>query len=491
MQYFLHKRCLFVVIIAFFVFGMSTSNHFVAAEMNPPLVEKMMQYIEQDPALQGSIVGISLRSPKDGEIIFQHNGDVRLKPASNLKLLTAAAALKVLGENYRFTTNLLMNGTVKKENLKGDLILQGKGDPTLLKEDFDMLASKVKEAGIEVISGDLIGDDSWYDDVRYSLDLPWSDEETYYGAQISALTASPDKDYDAGTVMIEVKPGKSIGDNADISLTPNTKYINIINEAVTVSPDGEQKLSFRREHGTNLVKISGTIPLKSKSKREWIGVWDPTLYALELFKQSLENKGIKVIGNTKKGSAPETAHPVYSHQSIPLSELIIPFMKLSNNGHAEILVKEMGKVKKAEGSWEKGLAVMEEALQTMGLNTDTFVLRDGSGISHADLIPANEITKLLFLIQKEQWFSVFHHSLPVSGDDTKEVGGTLRRRMKDQKLSGRIIAKTGTIATVSSLSGYAEQKNGEKIIFAILLNNLIDEEKGKQIEDRLITMLVE
>lgn len=488
---FLAKKSIFVLFIILIVFSTSFPSQYSANQFNLQSEAKILQLLQREPALQGAIAGISLRSATTGEVNFQHNGDVRLKPASNLKLLTAAAALEVLGGNHRFTTNLLIDGSIKKRSLSGNLILQGKGDPTLMKTDFDTFAAKVKEAGIKVISGDLVGDDSWYDDVRYSLDMPWSDEETYYGAQISALTAAPDQDYDAGTVMVDVMPGKSIGARADISLTPKTQYIKIINDVVTTSPDSNTKITFKREHGTNTIKISGAIPLKSKSTREWIGVWEPTLLALELFKQALEEKGIEVKGKIRTGTTFDSANLIYTHQSIPLSELLVPFMKLSNNGHAEILIKELGKVKKGEGSWDKGLTVLEEALHNMGLNTDTLVLRDGSGISHADLIPANELTKLLYLVQKKPWFPQLLKSLPISGNETKEVGGTLRKRLKDPNLAGRIIAKTGTIATVSSLSGYAETKKGDKIIFAILLNNLVHEEQGKAIEDRIVTALIE
>jgi len=215
-------------------------------------------------------------------------------------------------------------------------------------------------------------------------------------------------------------------------------------------------------------------------------VWEPTGYALDLFQQALEKHGITWTGKPQFGTSPTNAKVLYSHTSIPLSELVVPFMKLSNNGIAEMLVKEMGKRVHGEGSWEKGLEVMEAELAKFGLNTETLGLRDGSGISHINLLPPNEISKLLYMVQEEAWFNVLLESLPVAGIQERMVGGTLRYRMKDLPVK----AKTGTIAGVSTLSGYLDTKSGEKLIFSIMLNNLLDEDDGPAIEDKIVEVIV-
>ena len=327
------------------------------------------------------------------------------------------------------------------------------------------------------------------DDIRYSVDLPWSDEQTYYGAQISALTASPTHDYDSGSVMIEVKPGKHEGDKAEVTVTPNTDFVKIINQTETVAKDGKKELIFEREHAKNTITITGSVPVTSKGQKEWIGVWEPTRYALALFKQSLAEQGIQLSGKIKTGITPTEAKLLHTHSSIKLSELLIPFMKLSNNGHAETLVKEMGRVVTGEGSWEKGLEVMESALTKFGINTETLVLRDGSGISHVNLVPAAQLSQLLVAVQQQTWFPAFLHSLPVAGESEKMVGGTLRSRMKTQNVKGKVLAKTGTISTVSTISGYVTTKSGQTLIFSIMLNNLMDEAKGKKVEDKLISII--
>jgi serine-type D-Ala-D-Ala carboxypeptidase/endopeptidase (penicillin-binding protein 4) len=476
-----------LIIFIIFLAALLPQTHPVLADDN--LTQQLNQLLNEEPHLQGAIAGVSIRSATTGEVIYNHLGDVRLRPASNLKLLTAAVALSVLGEDYTFKTEVLVDGTVKKKTLQGNLYLKGKGDPTLLKEDFDKMATEIKKLGIKKITGNLIGDDTWYDDVRYSEDLPWSDEQTYYGAQISALTASPTKDYDSGSILFEVKPGNNKGDKADVTVTPNTDFVNIINQIETVPEDGKKKLTFEREHAKNTITISGTLPVKSKPEKEFIGVWEPTKYALELFKQSLAEQGIQVSGKIKTGLTPETSRILHTHSSIKLSELLVPFMKLSNNGHAETLIKEMGKVVKAEGSWEKGLEVIEAELPKFGINTKTLVLRDGSGISHINLVPASQLSQLLYTVQQQKWFPAFLHSLPVAGESEKMAGGTLRNRMKGPDVKGKVVAKTGTISTVSTISGYVTTKSGQTLIFSIMLNNLLDEAKGKKIEDKLVTII--
>lgn len=463
----------------------------ISLEDSKPLYEKLTEILN-DERLDGSITGVSIRKADTGESLFSQMGETRLHPASNMKLLTSAAALETLGEDHQFSTEVLTDGKVRGKVLQGNVYLKGKGDPTLMKEDLDQFATDLKAQGIHKIKGDLIGDDSWYDDVRLSKDLNWNDEPFYTGAQVSALTLSPNEDYDSGTVIVEVMPSKKVGEKAKVKLTPETDYAAIINKSKMVQENEAKGITIEREHGTNNIVIEGTMPLGGTNSKSWVAVWEPTGYALDVFKKSLEENGVQLIGKSKikTGKTAKDASVITSKKSMPLKDLLIPFMKLSNNGHGETLTKEMGKVVNGEGTWSDGLEVINQALADLGVNTDTILLRDGSGMSHKTVIPAGELSQMLYVVQDKSWFPAFEKSLPVAGNKERLVGGSLRYRMTEGAAKGNVIAKTGSLTGVSSLSGYVTSKDGKKLIFSIMINNYLGS-SVTDIEDEIATALAE
>lgn len=487
----LKKYLLFILILtlAFYPYPNVNNQELAIASNDYVVLGSKVNQILQDERLEGATIGVSIRKATTGELVYDHIGDTRLHPASNMKLLTAAAALETLGEDYRFVTEVLMDGTLTNGVLDGNLYLKGKGDPTLLKNDFDRLAQNLSSIGIQKINGNLIGDDSWYDNERLSKDITLNDESFYYAAQVSALTASPNRDFDAGSVIIEAHPNQTVGEPAIINIIPATDVVKIVNQSKTIRSDGTKSLEIVREHGTNIIQIKGVVPIGGTVTREWIAIWEPTYYALDLFKKSLINVGIK-FGEPSKvtlGKTPSNGHLLTSKQSMPLKDVFIPFMKLSNNGHAEVLAKEMGRIVYGEGSWEKGLQVIGENATKLGLNMDKIMIRDASGMSHLNLISSNEITNLLVSVQSKPWYPIFLSSLPVAGVNERFIGGTLRYRMKSAPTVGNIKAKTGTLTAVSALSGYATTVNGETLVFSILINN--DLAAVTAIEDQIATAI--
>lgn len=455
-------------------------------------LSKKLDVLLADPKLQGGIKGVSVKNAETGESVYSHMSDIRLRPASNMKLLTGAAALEVLGPDYRFQTEVATTGKQKGSALHGDVYLIGKGDPTLLQSDLVKFAKQLKQQGIKTIQGDLFADDSWYDDDRYSQDLNWSDEFNYVGAQVSALTLSPNEDYDTGTVIVEVKPGAKAGALPDVSLTPATKTSVIVNKATTVGKEGKKTISIHREHGTNRIIVEGSIPVVATSSRSWTAVWQPSELVLDVFRNALKKEGIQVNGKKglQRAITPKNAKTLAIKKSMPLNEIFIPFMKLSNNGHAEMLVKEMGRVEKGEGSWNAGLAVMSETLEGLGIAKDTVLLRDGSGMSHKNLVSSETLTTLLVRAQEESWYPAFRESLPLAGEAERMVGGTLRNRLKGESTKGNVAAKTGSITGVSTLSGYVTTKKGTPLVFSIMINNYITG-PVTQIEDAIATAIAE
>ncbi|MBE1553343.1 D-alanyl-D-alanine carboxypeptidase/D-alanyl-D-alanine-endopeptidase [Sporosarcina limicola] len=459
-------------------------------ELNKTVEFDGIDEILNDTRLQGATTGISIRKATTGEIIYARLGDTRLHPASVMKLLSGAAALETLGQDYRFKTELCIDGKIKNGVLHGNLYLRGQGDPTLTKKDLNAFASTLKAKGIQTVNGNIYGDDTWYDSIRLSQDLNWSDEPYYTGAQVSALTFSPNDDYDAGTVIVEVNPAKKSGQKGIVGMQPANSYVKIVNNTKTVAKDGKKSIQVERKHGSNTLIVSGTIPLMATTSRSWASVWEPTNYTVHLFKKAIDEQGIKFFATPKveRGMIPKGATRLTMKQSMPLKELFVPFMKFSNNGHAEVLVKEMGRVVGGEGSWDKGLAVMENTLADMGIDTERILLRDGSGMSHKNLVTANEVSKLLYTVQSKPWYPTFLNSLPVAGDNERLVGGTLRNRMKGTAAMGNVQAKTGALNGVTALSGYVKTKDGETLIFSIMVNNYLNDRTTEVLDNIAITL---
>jgi len=435
-------------------------------------LQKSINSVMSDSRMTNASTSVTIRKATTGEIVYQKNGNKGITPASSLKILTASAALETLGVNYRFSTDMLTNGTVSKGTLSGNLYLRGKGDPTLLKKDFDHFASMLVKKGVKRISGNIVGDDTWYDADRLSAGIAKDDESYYYAAQISALNLSPNTDYDTGSVIVEAKPSTK-GRAAKITLTPATGVVRVINQSKTVPKGNSNTLKIKREYRTNKIIITGNAPIGSVGKKEWITVPNPTAYALDVFKKSLTSKGITFASNSKvvSGKTPKNARVLVTKKSMPLKDLIIPFMKLSNNSHAEVLAKEMGKVKYGNGSWNSGLKVMKEYANSVGLDVKQWIFEDASGMSHSNKVTSGQMTELLHHVRKEPWYGVFVSGLPVAGRAERFVGGSLRKRMKTAPARGNVMAKTGSLDNVSALAGYVRTRDGELLVFSVQTQN--------------------
>lgn len=451
------------------------------------LDSKIKEIIE--PLLQeGALVGISVRSKDNGELLYDHMGHLNLHPASNMKLLTGMTAFEVLGPDYQFQTELWTDGVINDGTLSGNIYLKGKGDPSLLQEDFEQFAQALKSQGIYKIKGHLIGDDSWYDDVRYSQDLNWSDEMNYTGAAISALTLAPKTGYDAGAIILNIE-GTQVGSKPHVTIIPDNQTVQITNDAKTVAKDQVEGITVERLHGTNHFIVKGSIGVGG-SQEIWRSVWEPTLFTLHILKKALEQQGVTLEGDIVRGVVPDNAQRIHQQVSPPLSELMIPFMKMSLNSYGEIFVKEMGKVVYGEGSWDQGIQVVLDELEKLGIDPETILIRDGSGMSHKNLIQPHTLTELLYKVQEKSWFDAFKQAQPIAGDQTRLGGGSLMHRMQEAPLQGNVFAKTGSLTGVNTLSGYATSVHGREFIFSVMVNNYIDGYMPRVV-DAIVKVLVE
>lgn len=434
-------------------------------------------------------VGVVVREASSGTVLYERNGSARLIPGSNQKLLIAAAAFATLGPGYRFRTSLLTSGRQQGQTLEGNLYLKGTGDPMMLPQRWDELAAALANLGITRVRGRLIADDTWFDDVRLGPDWSWDDESFAFASQVSALTVSPDEDFDAGAVIIDLQPGRGPGAPAHIMLTPPTRYVRIVNRVITESAGSEVRLSIGRTHGANTVVLTGSLPADGSMVRRRISVWEPTGYAADVFRTALEQRGIRVHSPTAFGPAPLFAREVAALESMPLSDLAIPFLKLSNNTIAEILVKTLGRQVYGDGSWRSGMQVVADYLARVGIDPTSLRLRDGSGLSRLNLISARDLTALLVAAHREPWFGYFYDALPIAGVEDRLVGGTLRFRMRGTPAERNVRAKTGTLTGVTALSGYATADGEQVLVFSILINNFVGS-APRDLEDTIAAALV-
>ncbi|MCS4310076.1 MULTISPECIES: D-alanyl-D-alanine carboxypeptidase/D-alanyl-D-alanine endopeptidase [unclassified Pseudomonas] len=457
------------------------------ASVSQPSTPSTLDHLLADPALDGATVSVMVRDARSGSTLYQHNPRTRLIPASNLKLLTTAAAMDVLGPQYRFSTQLLSDGTRQGERLAGNLYLRGLGDPTTQFADYQALAAQLASQGVRQVQGDLVFDDTWFDAERLGVDWAQDDESTYYGAQISALTVSPNADFDAGTLLVTAKAPVALGQPVSVVVSPSTDYVQLSNRAVS-GPGNSYGIT--RQHGTNLLQLTGALA-PGKQSRQWVSVWEPTQLVANLFEQALAQQGIHVLGRRViGGTSPATATVLAEHQSAPLQGLITPLLKLSNNNMSEALLKAMGRKTANAGTAAAGVAAVTAFMQRQGLDPATLNQVDGSGLSRRNLVSSQNLTDLLLATSKQPWFDAWYNALPIAGNADRMTGGSLRYRLRGTAAQNNLHAKTGSMAGVSSLSGYITDADGRRLVFSMISNNYVsDAAPIRALENRLALAL--
>ncbi|MFG1623375.1 D-alanyl-D-alanine carboxypeptidase/D-alanyl-D-alanine-endopeptidase [Kribbella sp. NPDC049227] len=470
-----------VAAVAAAVGGVVTQSAGAPAGVQETALQQQLDTLLNDARYDGSQVALVVRDATTGETLYDRNGDQRMLPASNTKLFTSTAAMHTLGPSYRFHTDVLATAPVRDGKLQGDLYLKGYGDPTALESDYVGLAKQLRATGVRRVDGDLIADDTYFDHARLGDSWAWDDEPFYYSAQISALTLAPNTDYDSGTAIVESRPGAAVGAPVKLTLVPGNGVLKLVSTAKTGAAGSSNTLSIERDHGTNIVRVTGSVPLGASVGQEWVTVWEPELYAADVFERALAAEGIRVDGHIKNAASPATARRLARDESMTVGELMTPFLKLSNNMHAETLVKAMGAVVEAEGSWSAGLGVVTDYAKSVGVDTSRIRLSDGSGLSRKVNVTADSVTDILIGVQKEPWWQQWYDGLPIAGNPDRFVGGTLRSRMLNTPAANNLHGKTGSLTGVTALSGYVSNQDGRKLVFSMISNNYLN--SPRSIED--------
>ena len=425
--------------------------------------------------------GILIVDAESGETLYEQNADRYFVPASNMKLFTTALALAKLGPEYRFRTTLETRGTISSDGvLNGDLTLVGRGDPNLsnrkfpyeLKEEFDgpqekalvELADALVSKGVKEISGDVIGDDSYFPRERYPNGWEIDDMVWEYGAAVSAIVV------DDNTVALTLTPGEQTGNPVQATVTPATPDFTVENEVVTSAADVKSDLTLTREPGANLVVVKGTMPAKNTPRKLVLAIEEPAQHAAVLLKRMLEERGIRVGGIARaqhvRTESSGEAIVMAEHLSVPLGDAVKLINKISQNLHTEMLLRTAARQSGPWASTDEMMKVPADFYATAGIMPGDVIQTDASGLSRHDLVTPRAIVTLLGFAQKQPWFGPYYASLPVAGQD-----GTLEDRMKNTPAAGRIHAKTGSVEHVRTLSGFAETPGGRRLIFSFLSNN--------------------
>lgn len=521
---FFRKRALSALLVVLYLhsFSLAVTDAAKKTASNSKSLAEQIKAILAPTELARAHWGIDVVEQPSGKVIFSLNPDQLFLPASNAKLFTTAAALAMAGPDYRFHTTIETTGKIDdKGRLQGDLVIVGRGDPNIsgrvmpyqLKTEriaphtqiLEDLAAQVAQKGVRIVDGDVVGDDTYYSPERYGQSWGQDDLQWIDGAPVSALT------FNDNVIFLDIQPGQNPGDKALVTQETDTNYYDFDNRIVTAVAGVVRKVGIHREPGSKKVVLWGTIPVNDKGMKAALAIEDPAEYTAQLFQKILQEHGITVTGKAEarhgdiaqffdqppalppntSTQVPTATSPVATptptpanptatpaplpaavptvlaeHISLPLVEDVRVTNKTSQNLHAELDLRLVGKLGGMTPSFEGGAAVVKQFLAKAGISDDEFMFMDGSGLSRRDLVAPDAVVKLLLYASRQPWGAAYEQSLPVSG-----VDGSLEERFVNTPAGGLIHAKTGTLSHVSALSGYGETKTGGHFVFSILCNN--------------------
>ncbi len=459
-------------------FGQQEKGPATVAELQERLTGLLSQ-----PGFEAALWGVKVVSLETGKTLFEHNAAKLFCPASNAKLYTVGLALDRLGPDYRIRTSLYAGTRPDTAGtLQGDLIVYGRGDPTInarlhggdIRIALEPLAAALAKAGVKRVAGDLIGDASFFRGPEFGSGWAWEDQEHDYGAEVSALTINNN------TIEAVVRPGERVGAPCGITLLPATGYLALSNRTETVPKGGRRTVNFYRLPNENVVYALGQAPLEDSILREEVTLHNPAGLFVVLFRDALAAHGITVSGRVRslnwldrQADPPDWGRMIElgACESLPMRDLAREVQKPSQNLYADLLLAHLGEKARATDtppgrtSEELGIRQLDQFLTLAGIKKGDVFFDEGSGLSREDLTTPNATVSLLGFMSRHRCGEIFIEALPIAG-----VDGTLKSRMKNTAAAGNVRAKSGSLRWASSLSGYATTAAGERLAFCIMLN---------------------
>ncbi|MFV1976230.1 MAG: D-alanyl-D-alanine carboxypeptidase/D-alanyl-D-alanine-endopeptidase [Candidatus Scalindua sp.] len=467
-----YKTPCFLLVVLLFFSIICSGNVWSTPENEKLKVE--IDAILQKYKPKGTHVGISIFSVSRNKSLYKSNSHKQFVVASNMKLFTTATALVYLGADFEYKTEIFYRGDISADGrLDGDIIIKGSGDPNISGRFFEgnvtavpaYWADKIREHGIQVISGDIIADDSIFDREFVHSNWPKDQLSEWYCAPVSGLS------FNDNCIDIIMKPNSNPGGLASVEIEPGTSYVKIVNRCKTTTLKSKHAYSLYRKPFTNQINIKGNFWSKASPSKEWITITNPPLYMATVFKEILEGKNVRVMGEARV--IDETDFNARDRLNIlvlttsSLRQSITVANKRSQGFYAEQILKTLGATINNEGSFSGGLDVIKNFLTKLGIPEDRYQLDDGSGLSKKNKFTPDTITTLLNYMYNHKNAAIFLKSLPVSGTD-----GTLKKRLKDEPYKSRVRAKTGYVYGTRTLSGYVKTLDEEIIAFSILVNKI-------------------
>ena len=472
------------------------------------LVRKIDAILRRSEARRGHW-GIEVVHLSAGGVLYSRDAEHLFLPASNMKLFTTAAAVEKLGPDFVFRTTVESTALPDTNGRVGDLILVGRGDPTLgnrvipgeptppnqppADAVFQKLAEQVAARGVREVIGNLIADDSYFLYEPFSHGWEEEDLQWGYGAPVTALA------FNDNSLLLRARPASNAGETAQVTMEPIGDYYRFNNRLMTAVAARRKQIYIERTTGSNQLDVWGEIPLGADEEQAAISIANPPLLAGELLRRALEARGIPVRGRVEvhhlsrieaaiaddSRANPLTRAVLAENLSAPLREDLKTINKLSQNLHVEMLLRTLGREVKQYGSLTLGLEVLTDFAAQVSIAPGEVNFADGSGLSRHDLVAPHAVIKLLKFMAASPRFEVYFDSLPVAG-----VDGTLSDRFGGTPVKGRVHAKTGTMEHTNALSGFMDLPSGERLAFSIFGNgHLLKPSEGAAAIDEIVLAL--